>query len=223
MQETELVSIPKSLDLSCREYSATLEDLLQAIYPNIPTQSIHPSFFAKRAILTPQNEDVDLINSRLIDKFFGDVCINKSFDSLFCCVTLIHQAAYVMELDLFAKKFMPNVIQCEISIGFSKGECVMLPRINLRPSESSGYPFQFQRLQFPIKLCFAMTINKSQGQTLLDIGVYIRQPCFSHGQLYVALSRARKANNIKVLDESSIEQKATSPCVANVVSHALLK
>ena len=99
----------------------------------------------------------------------------------------------------------------------------MLPRINLMPLESSGYPFQFQRLQFPIKLCFAMTINKSQGQTLHEVGVYIRQLCFSHGQLYVALSRARKANNIKVLDESSIEQKATSPCVTNVVSFDLLK
>ena len=54
MQETELVSILKSLDLSCREYPATLEDLLQAVYPNISTQSIHPSFFAERAILTPR-------------------------------------------------------------------------------------------------------------------------------------------------------------------------
>jgi ATP-dependent exoDNAse (exonuclease V) alpha subunit len=68
-----------------------------------------------------------------------------------------------------------------------------------------------------------MTINKSQGQTLHEVGVYIRQPCFSHGQLYVALSRARKANNIKVLDESSIEEKATSPGVTNVVSYDLLK
>ena len=81
MQETELVSIPKSLNLSCREYPATLEVLL-AVYPNILTQFIHPSFFAERAILTPRNEDVDLNNSKLIDKFFGDVCIYKSFDSV---------------------------------------------------------------------------------------------------------------------------------------------
>ena len=54
MQETQLVSIPMSLNLSCGEYPATLEDLLQAVYPNISTQSIHPSFFAERAILTPR-------------------------------------------------------------------------------------------------------------------------------------------------------------------------
>ena len=65
MQETELVNIPKSLNLSCRKYPTTFEDLLQAIYSNISTQSIHPSFFAERAILTPRNEDVDLINSNV--------------------------------------------------------------------------------------------------------------------------------------------------------------
>ena len=50
-------------------------------------------------------------------------------------------------------------------------------------------PFQFKRLQFPIKLSFAMTINKSQGQTFRYVGIDLRSDCFSHGQLYVALSR----------------------------------
>ncbi len=38
---------------------------------------------------------------------------------------------------------------------------------------------------------FAMTINKSQGQTFKHIGIFLRDSVFSHGQLYVALSRAR--------------------------------
>ena len=62
IQETEFVSIPKSLNLNCGESPATLEDLLQTIYPNILTLSIHPSFFTERTILTPRNEHIDLIN-----------------------------------------------------------------------------------------------------------------------------------------------------------------
>ncbi|KAK9160147.1 hypothetical protein Syun_006488 [Stephania yunnanensis] len=64
-------------------------------------------------------------------------------------------------------------------------------------------PFKFKRRQFPIRLCFAMTINKAQGQTLNFVGVYLREPVFSHGQLYVALSRATTATSIKVLIKPS--------------------
>ncbi|KAG5543980.1 hypothetical protein RHGRI_016660 [Rhododendron griersonianum] len=44
------------------------------------------------------------------------------------------------------------------------------------------------RRQFPVRLAYAMTINKSQGQSVKFVGVDLRTPVFSHGQLYVALS-----------------------------------
>ncbi|XP_027174570.1 uncharacterized protein LOC113774208 [Coffea eugenioides] len=44
-----------------------------------------------------------------------------------------------------------------------------------------------------------MTINKAQGQTLDYVGIYLKEPVFSHGQLYVALSRAKTADAVKVL------------------------
>ncbi|EDV25130.1 uncharacterized protein TRIADDRAFT_24849 [Trichoplax adhaerens] len=47
------------------------------------------------------------------------------------------------------------------------------------------------RLQLPIGLAFAITINKSQCQTLTKIGLHFKTPIFSHGQLYIALSRVR--------------------------------
>ena len=44
-----------------------------------------------------------------------------------------------------------------------------------------------------------MTVNKSQGQTIPNVGVYLPDPVFSHGQLYVAMSRATARTNIKIL------------------------
>ncbi|KAI8530170.1 hypothetical protein RHMOL_Rhmol11G0034800 [Rhododendron molle] len=45
------------------------------------------------------------------------------------------------------------------------------------------------RRQFPVHLAYAMSINKSQGQSVKFVGVDLRTPVFSHGQLYVVLSR----------------------------------
>jgi ATP-dependent DNA helicase PIF1 len=47
-------------------------------------------------------------------------------------------------------------------------------------------PFEFKRIQFPICRAFAMTINKSQGQSLSVCGLNLENKCFSHGQLYYA-------------------------------------
>jgi ATP-dependent DNA helicase PIF1 len=61
------------------------------------------------------------------------------------------------------------------------------------------FPFQFKRKQFPVRHIFAMTVNKAQGQTIPNMSVYLPEPVFSHGQLYVALSRATTRSNIKIL------------------------
>ncbi|KAJ8707929.1 hypothetical protein PYW08_010049 [Mythimna loreyi] len=89
----------------------------------------------------------------------------------------------------------PNVIEAEILTGCGAGESVLIPRIPLIPN---NFPFQFKRIQFPVALCYAMTINKAQGQTLGVAGVDLTASCFSHGQLYVALSRVSSPRNLHV-------------------------
>ena len=64
----------------------------------------------------------------------------------------------------------------------------VIPRIMLSSTEGE-LPFVINRRQFPICLSFAMTVNKSQGQSFNFVGVDLRIPAFTHGQLYVALSR----------------------------------
>ena len=54
------------------------------------------------------------------------------------------------------------------------------------PTDTS-WPFEFKRIQFPLQICYAMTINKSQGQSLDTVGLYLPRAVFSHGHVYVAM------------------------------------
>ena len=90
-----------------------------------------------------------------------------------------------------------NCIQATVIMGPNKGNTVLIPRIKLAPSDCN-IPFTLERNQFPIRLAYSMTINKSQGQTFEKIGIFLPNPVFAHGQLYVAFSRARGIADVKV-------------------------
>jgi hypothetical protein len=82
-------------------------------------------------------------------------------------------------------------------------QIVLLPRVLMIPAEE-GMPFTWRRRQFPVAAAFAMTINKSQGQTIQNVAVYLDDPVFSHGQLYVAASRVGNPDNLRFAIPSGI-------------------
>ncbi|CAN1164943.1 ATP-dependent DNA helicase PIF1 [Linum perenne] len=103
--------------------------------------------------------------------------------------------------------------------GNLEGTIVAIPRIVLDVTDTK-WPFTLKRRQFPIRICYAMTINKSQGQTLDHVGLYLPKPVFSHGQLYVAVSRVRSADGLHVLIQNP--QSMPEDTTRNIVYHEVL-
>jgi ATP-dependent DNA helicase PIF1 len=97
---------------------------------------------------------------------------------------------------------------------------VGIPRIRFKFRSHNGNSFQITRTQFPLRLAYAMTINKSQSQTLGKVLLDSTEPSFAHGHTYVALSRIRDVNNIRILigsDKLHDHNGILVPTLTNIV------
>lgn len=123
---------------------------------------------------------------------------------------------------LICKAFSPNIVEAEITTGNHRGKRIFLPRIPFMTSDNK-FPFTLKRKQFPVKLAFAITINKSQGQTISQVGLYLPEHVFTHGQLYVTFSRVRSYQNIKVLIKNGKIPGKQGTYTRNVVYKEILQ
>ncbi|KAI3509189.1 hypothetical protein L1887_24277 [Cichorium endivia] len=114
-----------------------------------------------------------------------------------------------------------RVIEVKVISGNNIGNRTFIPRMSLTPSDKR-IPFKFQRRQLPLTVCFAMTINKSQGQSLSKVGLFFRQPVFTHGQLYVALSRVKSRDGLKMVildNDDKLTNRTTNVVFKEVVQN----
>lgn len=117
-----------------------------------------------------------------------------------------------------------HTIEADIATGAYKGKKLLIPRLKFN-SDENRCAFQFSRVQFPVRLAFGITANKSQGQTYSQIGIYLGvYRFFAHGQLYVALSRVGKRENIAIslCEDGSIDANKRGT-TTNVVYRQVLR
>ncbi|KAF0772264.1 ATP-dependent DNA helicase RRM3-like [Aphis craccivora] len=99
-----------------------------------------------------------------------------------------------LEPRLQVKALHKNVVEALVVItGCVRGDIVIILRITLIQTD---YPFEFKITQFTLKVCFAMIINKSKGQSLIMAEIGLREECFTHGQFYVACFRVSSASSL---------------------------
>ncbi|KAG6672053.1 hypothetical protein I3842_16G038000 [Carya illinoinensis] len=215
-----MIEIP--FDLIVQSNDHLIADIVNVTFPNLRDKCNNSRHLSERAILAPKNVVLETILQNNINfsiwhvyrqgnslanflaKLASKDCA-ANWESLVMVPPLLREFLnslkfpgipnHKLRLKIGLSKW---VVEAKIMTGTHVGEKVFIPRIILS-SSNSKLPFILKRRQFSIYVCFAMTINKSQGQTLEHVGLFLEKPVFSHGQLYVAISRVKRREGLKIL------------------------
>ncbi|RID65260.1 hypothetical protein BRARA_D00467 [Brassica rapa] len=201
----------------CEDYHEQMITIDKSLILQSYVDPLKGTSYTDKDILTPRNENVDEINAYTIsrtDVVSRDYFSSDSFeisDTTSEQNDTLYAVEYLNSLELsglpshklILKVGAPGlcnstrmilthigdrVLKAEIITGSHIGKEGLIPRIVLLYDETK-LPFTLRQRQFSIRLCYAMTINKSQGHSLKEVILYLSKPVFVHDQLYVALSR----------------------------------
>jgi hypothetical protein len=81
-----------------------------------------------------------------------------------------------------------QILRCTIIKKSNAGEEISIPKIKLRPQDFTDHPCEWEILQFPVRLAYAMSINKIQGQTMAKVRIWLVTAVFVRDQFHVAAS-----------------------------------
>ncbi|XP_026419820.1 uncharacterized protein LOC113315778 [Papaver somniferum] len=222
----EMIKVPEEMVIPWVS-NASLSQLIDVTFLNLVENARDTDYMVNRALITPLNEYVEKLNDRVLSIFPGKEVLFYSFDSVDDDTHGLYQQeylkniaprgfpSYILKLKigtpvdaknglcngtrLIIKEFFPNCIDAVIISGNYIGTRVFIHKMPLEPPENLKLPYKFKHKQFPICLCFAFTINKAQGKTIENTGIFFPEHVFIHSQLYVALSRGVSSSNTKVL------------------------
>jgi len=217
---------------------SSISSLLRGVYGDLETKTSASNtvtlsdslltYFSSRLIVSPLNEDVDVINTCCLDEASGLSRTYSSYDTtadddndeewgidflnasrpsgfphhslhLKIGSPIIYlRNNYVINVRngtrLVVTALFNDVIQAKVITGTSIGRIVTIIRTTF--SSSEDLPFLLNRHQFPVSLAYAVTVHKSQGQSVDTLGCYYPHSAFTHGMMYVTLSRGKHPDKI---------------------------
>ncbi|CAN1249075.1 ATP-dependent DNA helicase PIF1 [Linum perenne] len=204
------------------EHLGPIQDIVKATYPDILHNYQNAAYLASRAVLAPHHDMVHKVNAHVLSLIPGEEITYLSSDSIDSekgKQNVIHpefpnellnslQIPGFPDHEIKLKVGVPIILLRNIdqAAGLCNGTRMVVKLLGqwfiegmTLTTEYLSLNIVLSRRQYPVAICFAMTINKSQGQTLKQVGLCLQHQVFSHGQLYVALSRVTTRTGLKIL------------------------